>query len=271
LAQAFCSERVNFVFFSPSSSSTVVHVTMAPVTYSFEPLQHTQSPIVTGSSVIALKYKDGVMMAADTLASYGSQARYKNVCRMKKLGMYTLLGESGEFSDFQYLGNLCDELDREDFLCEDSCRMGPKEYASYVGRVMYNRRSKMNPLFNQFLVAGKKKDEPSILFYVDHQGTAFEEDYTATGFGMHLAMPLLRDEWRADLSEAEARALVTKCLEVCFYRDCRAYPKVQISIATGDPATTKIEEPFLLDHKWDHDFYLRKNLEGEMKASGSTW
>jgi len=236
---------------------------------SFEPLQHTQNPIVTGSSVIALKYKDGVMMGADTLCSYGSQARYKNACRMKKLGVYTLLGESGEFSDFQYLGNLCDELDREDWLNEDNCRMGPKEYASYVGRVMYNRRSKFNPLFNQFIVAGVKKDQPSVLAYMDHQGTAFEEDYTATGFGMHLAMPLLRDEWRADLSEAEARALITKCLTVCFYRDCRAYPKVQISIA--NQAGTKIEEPFLLDHKWDHDFYLRKNLEGEMKASGSTW
>lgn len=236
---------------------------------SFEPLKHTQNPIVTGSSVIALKYKDGVMMGTDTLASYGSQARYKNVCRMKKLGIYTLLGESGEYSDFQYLGNLCDELDREDWLNEDNCRMGPKEYASYVGRVMYNRRSKFNPLFNQFVVAGVKKDEPAVLAYMDHQGTAFQDNYIATGFGMHLAMPLLRDEWKADLSEDEARALIKKCLTVCFYRDCRAYPKVQISMA--NQAGTKIEEPFQLEHKWDHDFYIRKNLEGEMRTSGSTW
>jgi len=235
----------------------------------FEPLKCTTSPIVTGATVIALKYKDGIMMGSDTLASYGSSARYKNVCRMKKLGLYTMLGESGEYSDYQYLGNLCDELDRDDWLNEDGCRLGPKEYAAYVGRVMYNRRSKMNPLFNQFVVAGKKKDLPSVLAYVDHQGTAFEEDYVATGFGMHLAVPLLRDEWHADISEADARALVTKCLTVCFYRDCRAYPKVQISIANADG--TKIEEPYELQHKWDHEFYLKKNLEGEMKQTGSSW
>ena len=34
------------------------------------PHQHTQRPIVTGTSVLGLKYRDGVMLAADTLCSY---------------------------------------------------------------------------------------------------------------------------------------------------------------------------------------------------------
>jgi 20S proteasome subunit beta 7 len=33
------------------------------------PKQHTQSPIVTGTSVIAIKYKDGVVIAADNLGA----------------------------------------------------------------------------------------------------------------------------------------------------------------------------------------------------------
>lgn len=32
-----------------------------------DPRQHTKYPYVTGTSVIAIKYKDGVMIAADTL------------------------------------------------------------------------------------------------------------------------------------------------------------------------------------------------------------
>lgn len=31
------------------------------------PKQHTQQPIVTGTSVIAVKFKDGVVIAADNL------------------------------------------------------------------------------------------------------------------------------------------------------------------------------------------------------------
>ncbi len=42
--------------------------------------EHTLKPIVTGSSVVGIKYRDGVMLAADTLASYGSLARYKVGC-----------------------------------------------------------------------------------------------------------------------------------------------------------------------------------------------
>lgn len=35
------------------------------------PIGHTVSPIVTGSSVIALKCREGVIVATDTLLSYG--------------------------------------------------------------------------------------------------------------------------------------------------------------------------------------------------------
>jgi len=239
---------------------------MAPGQYSMEPTKHTMQPIVTGATVIGMKYNGGVLVAADTLASYGSQARYKNVCRLKKIGQYSLLGASGEFSDFQYMGDLLDELDEEDWLHEDGCSMGPHEYSSYIGRVMYNRRSKFNPLYNQFVIVGKKKDEPPMLSFVDHQGTAFQEDYIATGFGSMLAMPLIREQWRPDISLDEAKQLIVKCLQVCFYRDCRAYNRIQIG--NCDATGVLICEPFQIEHFWGHSAWLKKNVGTAVK---DTW
>eukprot|EP00913_Durusdinium_trenchii_P034763 g32518.t2 len=254
---------------------------MAPGQYSTDPKQHTLSPIVTGATVIGMKYKDGVILAADTLASYGSEARYKDVCRLKKVGEYTLLGGGGELSDFQYLSDQLDEMADEDeggFISRYKC---PKEYSSYIGRVMYNRRSKFNPLYNQFVVVGKKKascilstasgsdsiltwqDEPAHLMYVDHQGTAFEENFVATGFGMHLGIPLLRNSWRLD----EAKALATKCLEVCFYRDCRAYCKIHIGVCNG--TSVDISAPIPLNHFWGHGAWTEKRLEDDDPTA--TW
>lgn len=34
------------------------------------PTTHTQSPVVTGTSVLGLKFKDGVIIAADNLGSF---------------------------------------------------------------------------------------------------------------------------------------------------------------------------------------------------------
>merc|ERR1712032_395206 len=44
----------------------------------------TQSPVTTGSSVLAMKYEGGVLMAADTLGSYGSMARFPDLNRIMK-------------------------------------------------------------------------------------------------------------------------------------------------------------------------------------------
>lgn len=74
------------------------------------PRQHTQYPYVTGTSVLALKYKDGVIVACDTLGAYGSTKRYKSVERIKKINDHVVLAASGELSDFQYILKLLDEL-----------------------------------------------------------------------------------------------------------------------------------------------------------------
>lgn len=37
-----------------------------------DPIGHLTSPVVTGGAVIALKYNEGIIIATDTLLSYGS-------------------------------------------------------------------------------------------------------------------------------------------------------------------------------------------------------
>ena len=56
--------------------------------------------MVTGTSVLAIRFKDGVVVAADTLASYGSLARYRDVRRMEEVSG-TLVAGGGDYSDLQ--------------------------------------------------------------------------------------------------------------------------------------------------------------------------
>ena len=66
-------------------------------------------PVVTGTSVLGLKYRDGVILAADTLGSYGSLARYRGVSRMLKIGEKTIVGATGDYADFQFLKDVINE------------------------------------------------------------------------------------------------------------------------------------------------------------------
>ena len=169
--------------------------------------------------------------ACDTLGSYGTLAKYKDLRRMAEVNEKCLIGAGGEYSDFQYIQSLLDELRTDDANLADGFTLSPAEIFSYLRVVLYNRRSKFNPLWNNLVVAGFTGGKP-FLGTVDLIGTAFEDDLIATGFGAHLALPLMRkalDETPAHLmEEGVARALLEDCLRVLFYRDCRALNRVQV-------------------------------------------
>mmetsp|Transcript_28101 Transcript_28101/g.36487 ORF Transcript_28101/g.36487 Transcript_28101/m.36487 type:complete len:267 (-) Transcript_28101:177-977(-) len=219
-----------------------------------DPTQRTTQPYVTGSSVIGIKYKDGVMIASDTLASYGSMARFKDVCRIKQVGENAIVGAGGEFSDFQSISEMLDTMVQEDYNLDDGFERSPIEIYSYLRAVIYQRRNKFNPLWNNLVVGGFKEGQ-AFLGTIDNIGTAFEDNLIATGFGTHLALPILRKRWVPDMEEGEARALLEDCLRVCFYRDCRSSRRIQIAKATSEGSM--ISEPFDLETMWTFESFVQ--------------
>merc|ERR1712054_182900 len=218
-----------------------------------DPYKHTQSPIVTGTSVLAMKHQDGVITVADMLGSYGSMARFKCVERLKQFGDFTVVGAGGDISDFQHLNEMLTELLEEDACHADGTSFTPNSIHKYVSRVLYNRRSKMDPLWNQVVVGGFRNGE-SFLGFCDMMGTQFEDDIIATGFGAHLALPLMREaveKWGKDMTAVQARETLETCMKVLFYRDCRAINKLQFAELSKDGVKiTDPSTPVVLQTEW---------------------
>lgn len=225
------------------------------------PMKRTLQPYVTGSSVVAVKYCDGVMVACDTLGSYGSSARYHHIPRIEKIGRHSLMVGSGEISDFQFLSVLSQELQLEDWAAEDGHTISPGELSSFLCRVMYNRRSRFNPLWNSIIVAGFK-DGKSHLSYVDLHGTSFEEECIATGFGAYFAMPLLREKSNPNMTESDARDLIIECMRILFYRDCQAHNNIQIAKATAEGLT--IDPSITLTTSWAFNGFTKPTSSLDM-------
>ncbi len=217
------------------------------------------------------------MLAADTLVSYGSMAKYKNARRLLGVNSRTLVGASGEYSDLQSVSDLLkanaleDRCTADSLYEEDNNEECAKEVWSYLRAVMYQRRSKMNPLWNDVVVAGFRQEEDGttsdvpFLGVVDKIGTAYEDDILATGFGGYIALPLMREKYRPNMEEGEARALLEDCLRILFYRDCRALNRVQIAKVTKEGGVL-VSDPYELDTHWDFEgFVLNK---GELGTDG---
>nr|PNR27025.1 hypothetical protein PHYPA_030506 [Physcomitrium patens] len=208
----------------------------------------SRQPYVTGTSVLGLIYEGGVLIAADTAGSYGSTTRFKSVERMKAVSNNTLLGASGEISDFQAITQLLDRLIVADAMWDDGNDLGPLDIHNYLTRVMYNRRNKFDPLWNTLILGGVKNGVKH-LGSVSMIGVHYVDNHIATGFGIHLAQPIFREEWKENMTLEEGTRLLEKALLVLFYRDRSAINKIQVANVTEDGV--HISQPYALKSEWN--------------------
>ena len=223
-----------------------------------EPVSHISQPITTGTSVLGVKFDGGVAIAADTLVSYGSLAKFRNIHRVVKVNDRTVIAASGEIADFQYLNRTIQQMIRDDFCENDGVQLSPKAVYSWLTRVMYNARSKFSPFWNRLVVAGMEEGTTPFLGYVDLLGIAYESSSIATGLGAYMAQPIMRAalEKPGPMNRQGAENLLEECQRVLFYRDARSYDKYDLAVITS--AGVEIKESIPLKPNWTVAEHIQK-------------
>ena len=197
-----------------------------------EPIKNSQSVVYSGSSVIGLKYNNGVIIASDTLMCYGgSLSLMHSRERIKVLNERTVIGYSGEFSDMQETSRILNELILEDQLeTNRNGVMGPVELGHYLSSLHYYQRNRLDPYLNSAIVGGIDFNGDVVLMQVDPFGTFLTGNYFTTAFANYFACSLLRNEYPKnpnELTKEQAMNLIRKCFEVLFYRDSKAGDEIQ--------------------------------------------
>lgn len=193
-------------------------------------------------------------------ASYGSLARFTDVKRLHKFNNKTVLGFGGDVSDMQYIDRAMNALSiRENYAADNSTDEQPDELTAknvhtYLSKLMYNRRSDFDPLWNHILVAGLDGEDEPFLASVDLLGTTFSAPSLATGYGAHLAQPILRkvvpdEEAAKKLTEVDAVDAIRECMKVLFYRDARSLDRYSLAIVEKD-GVELLEDEKLESQSW---------------------
>ncbi len=167
----------------------------------------------TGTTCIGLKYKDGIVLASDRRTTAGYIYSDKSI-KIHKLAKRVAATHSGTVSDAQFHKRIIhSEIKLKELRAEREITV--KEVAMIANTIQYKNirtPSTIEPIVG-YLIGGYDVTGPR-LFDIGPDGTLMESDsYAANGSGSIFVKSYLENEYKENLSEKEAVALVEKALK----------------------------------------------------------
>jgi len=182
------------------------------------------------TTTVGIRLKDYVIIAADKRATAGTYIAHKKVEKIQKITDNMAMTISGLVADAQYLVNLAKAIVNY-YELETEVKPSVKTIASYLANIL-SSYSRTLPFIVQLLLAGY--DTRPRLYYVDLFGTVSEEKYIATGSGSPIALGVLENNYREDLSIEEAKQLAISAVKAAVERDSWSGEGVDVAIIGRD-------------------------------------
>lgn len=170
----------------------------------------------TGTSLVGLVCKDGIVMAAERQGTVGDIIFSKNERKVVKINDYLILSGTGVASDIEMLRKLVAAELRLKHL-KSKQRPTIKEAANLIGMLSYNniRQMSMIPFIAGTLVAGFNEDGSFELYTIEPAGTVSKvEDYDANlSGGMPFILGLLERKYNKNLTVKDGVELAIECMK----------------------------------------------------------
>jgi len=207
-----------------------------------------KSILKTGTTILGIVCKDGVVMASDRQSSAGNLVMNKNSEKTKQINDYALISGTGMVSDIQRAGKI---LPAELRLKELRSRSRPtiKQVSNLLANFSYSgiRQPSMIPQQAGFLVGGFNEDGTTELYSIEPAGSVVKvEDYDANfGSGMPYVLGLLERQYKAGLNVKEGVELAKEALKSSTQRDMGSGYGIDIFTITKDGIKKVVEQQIL--------------------------
>jgi len=181
-----------------------------------------KSILKTGTTILGIVCKDGVVMAADRQTTAGNIVMIKDKKKVHQLNNYLVFSGCGVASDIQRVSKL---LTAELKLKELRAKSRPtvKQAASLMATMNYSgiRQPSMIPQQAGILIAGFNEDGTTELYTIEPAGSVVKvEDYDANfGSGMPYVLGLLERQYKKGLTIKEGIELAKESLKSSTQRD----------------------------------------------------
>lgn len=176
----------------------------------------------TGTSILGIVCKDGIVMAADRQVTAGTIVMNKREKKVSQINDYLVIAGCGVAADIQRVPKLLvAELKLKELRTKEKPTV--KEAASLLTNMSYSgiRQPSMIPQQAGFLLGGFNSDGACELYSVEPAGSVIKvDDYDANfGSGMPFMIGLLERQYRKGLSVKEGIDLAVEAIKSSTQRD----------------------------------------------------
>lgn len=176
-----------------------------------------QMQFMKGTTGVAFTFADGAVIASDRRASMGTFVASKTTKKVFKLNEFTGMGIAGLASDGQALAELM-KSELQLYKMENNFEPTVKVAGSLLSTILHSGYRRYQLWYVQLLVAGVDR-RGSHVYSLDPSGTLSEENFMAIGSGTLLALGIIENSWKADLTKAKAKELAITALKTAISRD----------------------------------------------------
>tara|TARA_B110001454_G_scaffold20325_1_gene19159 strand:+ start:2671 stop:3303 length:633 start_codon:yes stop_codon:yes gene_type:complete len=181
---------------------------------------NVEEKILHGTTTVAIKVKDGVVLCADMRASAGYFIANNNTMKIQKIEHHAGLTLAGGVADAQ---NIVDVLryHANVYRIQNQEPIAIKSLSRLTSLMFHQNRG--YPFIADILLGGYDNEGPQ-LFNIDMFGSVEEKSYVTTGSGSPVAYGLLEEEYKEDLSLDGAKLVALRAVKAAITRN----------IGTGD-------------------------------------
>jgi proteasome beta subunit len=192
--------------------------------------QQSQYAWIPGATTVGVVCPEGVILASEKRVSYGYLIVSKGGKKVFKITDRIGAACAGLVSDMQILVREV-EAYANLYSLDVSRPISVRSAAKLMSTLLFNRR--LAPLITQTIVGGLD-EEGATLYALDIMGSVIPDKYAAVGSGTEIAMGLLEEGYKENLTIEEAKNLVTRSIKSAISRDIMSGNGIDLLIITKD-------------------------------------
>jgi proteasome beta subunit len=169
------------------------------------------------TTIVAIKSKDGVVLASDRRASKGFFIGSKITQKIYRVDDTLGMAIAGQLSDAEYMIKMA-KAERKLVELRRGYPITTRESARLIANLAYSGLKSYTPYFVELLVAGVDFSG-SHVYSADMSGAITEEDFASSGSGSPIAYGVLESGYHQNMAMEEAKTLATKAVLAAIERD----------------------------------------------------